>query len=60
MVGKSAEIFGPIVFGELSYLFGSQRPAILSVVVFFIIGQVLVGGVKSDDISDRRSSPQSP
>ncbi|MEE2993103.1 MAG: hypothetical protein VX603_08015 [Gemmatimonadota bacterium] len=60
MVGKSAEIFGPIVFGELSYLFCSQRPAIISVVVFFIIGQVLVAGVKSDDISDRRSSPQSP
>ena len=60
MVGKSAEIFGPIVFGELSYLFGNQRPAILSVYVFFIIRQVLAAGVKSDDISDRRSSPQSP
>jgi MFS-type transporter involved in bile tolerance (Atg22 family) len=35
MVGKSAGIFGPIVFGELSCLFGNQRPAILSVEVFF-------------------------
>ena len=48
MVGKSAAIIGPIVFGELSHLFGSQRPAVLSVAAFFIIGLILVSGVKVD------------
>lgn len=38
LVGKSAAILGPILFGEISRAFGSQRPAILSVAVLFVIG----------------------
>lgn len=46
MVGKSSAIFGPLVFGYLSSAFGSQRPAILSISLFFIIGLVCLQFVK--------------
>lgn len=46
LVGKSSAIAGPIVFGYISSAVGSQRPAILAVSVFFIIGLVLVQRVK--------------
>jgi UMF1 family MFS transporter len=42
LVGKSSAIMGPLVFGQVSAAFGSQRPAILSIAAFFIIGLVLV------------------
>ena len=46
LVGKSSAIAGPIMFGYISSAVGSQRPAILAVSVFFIIGLVLVQYVK--------------
>ena len=46
LVGKSSAILGPIVFGTLSSTFGSQRPAVLSVSLFFIIGYLILKGVK--------------
>ena len=46
LVGKSSAILGPLVFGEVSSAFGSQRPAILSVAAFFIIGLILLSRVK--------------
>ena len=42
LVGKSSAVIGPIVFGQVSAAFGSQRPAILSIAAFFIIGLVLL------------------
>jgi len=42
LVGKSSAVIGPLVFGYLSSTFGSQRPAILAVSLFFIVGLVLV------------------
>lgn len=45
LVGKSSAVLGPLVFGGLSSVFGSQRPAILSVAVFFIVGLVLITSV---------------
>ena len=42
LVGKSSAIIGPIVFGQVSVAFGSQRPAILSIASFFIIGLTLL------------------
>ena len=42
LVGKSSAILGPLVFGAVSSSFGSQRPAILSVAGFFIIGLLLL------------------
>lgn len=46
LVGKSSAVMGPLVFGQVSAAFGSQRPAILSVAAFFIIGLVLLHRVK--------------
>lgn len=46
LVGKTSAIMGPLVFGEVSVAFGSQRPAILSIALFFIIGLVLLSRVR--------------
>jgi len=35
---KFAGIFGPLVFGGVGILMGSSRPAITSLVVFFLVG----------------------
>jgi UMF1 family MFS transporter len=45
-VGKSSAILGPLVFGQVSAAFGSQRPAILSIAAFFIIGFLLLRRVR--------------
>jgi UMF1 family MFS transporter len=46
LVGKSSAIVGPLVFGQVSMAFGSQRPAILSVAVFFLAGLIVLHFVK--------------
>lgn len=46
MVGKSSAILGPLVFGEISRIFGSQRPAILSVAAFFLTGLIILHFVR--------------
>jgi UMF1 family MFS transporter len=46
LVGKSSAILGPLVFGQLSFTFRSQRPAILSVAAFFLLGMLLLARVK--------------
>ncbi len=45
-VGKSSAIIGPLIFGILSSELGSQRPAILSVSLFFIAGLILLRTVE--------------
>ncbi len=47
LVGKSSAILGPLVFGQLSSTFRSQRPAILSVAAFFLIGMLILVQVKA-------------
>ncbi len=42
LVGKSSAIIGPLVFGYISSIWGNQRPAILSVAIFFIIGLAII------------------
>jgi UMF1 family MFS transporter len=61
LVGKSSAIIGPLVFGQVSQAFGSQRPAILSIACFFIIGLLLLwrvqgGGPNVHSLSRRTSS----
>jgi len=46
LVGKTSAIAGPLVFGMISSTFKSQRPAILSIAAFFVIGLTLLGRVK--------------
>ena len=48
--GKSSAVIGPLVFGMVSFLSGSQRIAILSVGVFFVIGMLILSKVKDPDI----------
>ncbi|MBN2551583.1 MAG: MFS transporter, partial [Spirochaetales bacterium] len=39
---KVATIFGPLVFAGAGALFGSSRPGVLSLIVFFIAGMILL------------------
>lgn len=45
IAGKALAFLGPIVFGTVSRATGSQRPAILSVGAFFIVGMILLSFV---------------
>jgi UMF1 family MFS transporter len=45
LAGKSSAVIGPLIFGYISSTFGSQRPAILSVAMFFIIGMIILYSV---------------
>jgi UMF1 family MFS transporter len=45
LVGKTSAILGPLVFGGISAALGSQRPAILSIAAFFVVGFTLVSRV---------------
>ena len=46
---------GPLVFGIVSNVYGSGRPAILSIVVFFVIGGLLLARVDVDKARAARS-----
>ncbi len=46
LVGKSSAVMGPLVFGFFSAAFKSQRPAILSVAIFFVAGFFIISTVK--------------
>ena len=45
IAGKALAFLGPLVFGTMSSITGSQRPAILSVGVFFVVGIVVLAFV---------------
>ncbi|MCX7817171.1 MAG: MFS transporter [Syntrophales bacterium] len=47
LVGKTSAIIGPLLFGYLSATFGSQRPAILSVTLFFLLGLIILFPLKT-------------
>ncbi len=49
LVGKSSAILGPLLFGYLSTTLQSQRPAVLSVALFFILGLALIRGVRGGE-----------
>ncbi len=42
LFGKSSAILGPLVFGIVSFLSGSQALAILSISLFFIVGLIVL------------------
>jgi MFS transporter, UMF1 family len=50
--GKASAVIGPVIFGVLSDLFGSQRPAIWAMAAFFITGLILLRRV-----SEKRAVP---
>lgn len=45
VAGKAMAFLGPTIFGVLSWITGSQRPAILSVGLFFIVGMIILSRV---------------
>ena len=48
LVGKASAVMGPILFGEVSRRTGgNQRMAILSIMVFFMIGALLLSRVRA-------------
>ena len=49
--GKSSAIIGPLTFGLVSYLTGSQRIAIISIAFFFIIGLLILTKVKDPKVA---------
>jgi UMF1 family MFS transporter len=55
-VGKSSAIAGPLVFGQVSSMVGSQRPAILSLVLFFLIGMLILKSVRGGGPNVKRDS----
>jgi UMF1 family MFS transporter len=46
LCGKSSAVLGPLVFGAVSYLAGSQRAAVAAVGVFFVVGLILLQRVR--------------
>ena len=44
--GKSSAIIGPLVFGYVSYISGTQRLAILTIGIFFVLGIAVLRFVK--------------
>jgi UMF1 family MFS transporter len=45
IAGKALAFLGPLVFGAISNATGSQRPAILSIGAFFVVGIILLSFV---------------
>ena len=50
-IGKSSAVIGPFLFGTISYYTGSQRIAILTLVILFIIGLFFLVSVKEFSIN---------
>ncbi|MGH9838338.1 MAG: MFS transporter [Blastocatellia bacterium] len=48
IAGKAGAFAGPATFGFLSWLLGDQRPAILSVAAFFIVGMMILSRVDEE------------
>lgn len=51
LFGKSSAVVGPLVFGLVSFLSGSQRIAIISIAFFFIVGLLILTKVKDPQIA---------
>jgi UMF1 family MFS transporter len=46
LCGRTGSILGPLVFGFIASAAGDQRPAVLSVIPFYVVGLVLVSLVR--------------
>jgi UMF1 family MFS transporter len=56
LVGKTSAVLGPLLFGQVSAALGSQRPAILSIALFFVVGLALLSGVRGGGPSAARTA----
>ncbi|MCL1827819.1 MAG: MFS transporter, partial [Candidatus Cloacimonetes bacterium] len=46
VAGRLASIAGPLVYGEISRITGNQQKAILSIMIFFVLGFIMLQTVK--------------
>ena len=60
LCGKMSSVMGPLVFGAVSWATGSQRVAILSILVFFLAGGGLLWSVREPAEEAEGSSPLLP
>jgi len=51
LIGKTSAVFGPLVFGQISSTVGSQRPAVLGVSLFFLVGALILRGMATPSFS---------
>ena len=51
---KFSAIFGPALFGYIDYVTGSARYAILSLIVFFILGLILLSLVNVEKAKEAK------
>lgn len=58
MVGKFAAVLGPLVVGVTAQLTGNPRLAILSLLIFFVVGAVLL--IRADQLSRSSSGALAP
>jgi UMF1 family MFS transporter len=42
IAGKALAFLGPLLFGVITRTTGSQRPAILAIAAFFVVGMILL------------------
>lgn len=49
LLEKSSTLLGPLTFGLVSWLSGSQKMAVLSVGFFFLVGMLLIRKVKVEN-----------
>ena len=52
--GKSSAVLGPLTFGLVSYLTGSQRIAIISIAFFFLVGLAILTKVKDPGLTEEK------
>lgn len=57
IAGKALAFLGPLIFGIISKATGSQRPAILAIGVFFIVGAILLSFVNEQRGKDAAKIP---
>jgi UMF1 family MFS transporter len=62
LTGKVSAILGPLVFGAVAGWAGSERPAVLSVIPFYVVGFLLLFRVDVDRArtASGRASPDTP
>src|SRR4029079_6867995 len=60
IAGKALAFLGPIIFGTISESAHSQRPAILSIGVFFVVGAILLSFVNEKRGKEAAQIPISP
>ena len=57
LVGKSSAVIGPLLFGFISSLTNSQRPAVLSIALLFFVGLIIVQMVKGGGPNVQKKPP---